>query len=148
MRPSRRPRPSRSAARSSRRARTRSRSRRRAEVARQTFWVEFVGHYSVGPPRFSNQSATIHIFSDGKSVTSNQFKKGRAQVLLFPPADPTAKPTTEDPVAGQVTGLVSVFSSNVLQSGSVLFAEATNLPGVASNDPAASTTACRRTWRS
>jgi hypothetical protein len=108
-----------------------------AEIARQTFWVEFVGHYSVGPPRFSNQAATIHIFSNGKSVTSNQFQKGRAQVLIFPPADPTAKPTTEDPVAGQVAGLVSVFASNILQSGSVLFAETTNLPGVASNDPAA-----------
>jgi hypothetical protein len=108
-----------------------------AEVARQTFWIEFVGRYSVGPPRFSNQAATIHIFSNGKSVASNQFQKGRAQVLLFPPADPTAKPTTEDPVAGQVNGLVSVFTSNVLQSGSVLFAEATNLPGVASNDPTA-----------
>jgi hypothetical protein len=109
----------------------------KAEVARQTFWIEFVGRYSVGPPRFSNQSATIHIFSNGKSVASNQFKKGRAQVLLFPPADPTAKPTIEDPVAGQVNGLVSVFSSNILQSGSVLFAEAANVPGDASNDPAA-----------
>ena len=108
-----------------------------AEVKRETFWIEFVGRYSAGPPRFSNQSATIHIYSNGKSVSSNQFLKGRAQVLLFPPADPTAKPTTEDPVAGQVNGVVSVFTSNVLQSGSVLFAEATNLPGVASNDPAA-----------
>jgi hypothetical protein len=108
-----------------------------AEISRQTFWVEFKGTYYVGPPRFSNQSSTIHIYSDGKSVASNQFSKGRAQVLILPPADPTAKPTTEDPMAGQVGGLVSVFTSNVLQSGSVLFAETTNLPGVASNDPAA-----------
>jgi hypothetical protein len=108
-----------------------------AEVRRQTFWAEFVGKYSVGPPRFANQAATIHIYSQGKSVTSNQFRNGRAQVLLFPPADPTATPTTLDPVAGQVAGLVSVFTTNILQSGSVLFAEATNLPGVASNDPAA-----------
>ena len=57
--------------------------------------------------------------------------------MIFPPADPTAQPTTLDPVAGQVAGLVSVFTSNILQSGSVLFAETTNLPGVASNDPAA-----------
>src|SRR5262249_40678901 len=34
-------------------------------------------------------------------------------------------------------GLVSVFTTNILQSGSSLFAEATNLPGVASNAPAA-----------
>jgi hypothetical protein len=108
-----------------------------AEVRRQTFWVEFVGRYWVGPPRFANQSATIHIYSNGRSVTSNQFLQGRAQVLLFPPADPTATPTTNDPVAGRVAGLVSLFTSNVLQSGSVLFAEATNVPGVASNDPAA-----------
>src|SRR5262249_35917600 len=68
---------------------------------------------------------------------SNQFSKGRAQILILPPADPTVQPTTLDPMAGQVAGLVSLFSSNILQSGSVLFAEAMNLPGVASNDPAA-----------
>jgi hypothetical protein len=109
----------------------------KAEIHRETFWAEFVGHYSVGPPRFSNQSATIHIFSNGRSVTSNQFLNGRGQVLLFPPADPTATPTTEDPVAGQTVGLISLFAANILQSGSVLFAEASNVPDVASNDPAA-----------
>jgi hypothetical protein len=108
-----------------------------AEIRRQTFWAEFVGRYSVGAPRFSNQSATIHIFSNGRDVTSNQFLVGRGQVLLFPPADPNAKPTTLDPVAGQVTGLISLFAANILQSGSVLFAEARNVPGVASNDPSA-----------
>jgi hypothetical protein len=107
------------------------------EIHRETFWAEFVGHYSVGPPRFSNQSATIHIFSNGRNVSSNQSLSGRAQVLLFPPADPAAKPTTEDPVAGQVVGLISFFAANALQSGTVLLAEATNLPGVASNDPGA-----------
>ncbi len=91
----------------------------------------------MGAPRFSNQSATIHIYSDGRSVTSNQFLNGRGQLLIFPPADPTATPTTLDPVAGQVTGLMSVFAANILQSGSVLFAEMTNVPGVASNDPSA-----------
>jgi hypothetical protein len=108
-----------------------------AEIRRETFWAQFVGHYSVGPPRFSNQSATIHIYSDGRSVTSNQFLTGRGQVLLFPPADPTATPTTEDPVAGQTVGLISLFAANILQSGSVLFAQASNVPGVASNDPTA-----------
>ena len=104
---------------------------------RQTFWIEFQGTYTVGAPRFSNQSATIHIYSDGRSVRSNQFLNGRGQLLIFPPSDPTAKPTTLDPVAGQVTGLMSVFAANVLQSGSVLFAEVTNAPGVASNAPSA-----------
>jgi hypothetical protein len=70
-------------------------------------------------------------------VTSNQFLNGRAQIVLFPPADPTATPTTNDPLAGQVAGLMSLFAANVLQSGTVLFAETTNLPGVASNDPIA-----------
>ena len=57
------------------------------------------------------------------------------QLLLLPPADPTASPTTNDPMAGQVAGLLSFFPANVLQSGSSLFAEITNLPGVASSDP-------------
>jgi len=107
------------------------------EVDRETFWLEFAGHYSVGAPRFSNQAATIHIFSNGRSVTSNQFLNGRAQILLFPPAEPTAQPTTNDPVAGQVTGLFTTFPANVLQTSSSLFAEVTSLPGVASNDPGA-----------
>lgn len=106
-----------------------------SEVRRQTFWLEFVGHYWVGAPRFANQSATIHIYSDGRNVTSNQSLLGRAQLLVFPPADPTATPTTLDPVAGQVTGLFSYFAANVLQSGTVLFADTTNPPGVLSNDP-------------
>ncbi len=107
------------------------------EVKRETFWVEFTGHYTIGPPRFSDQSATIHIYSNGRSAASSQFLSGRAQILLFPPADPTATPTSLDPVAGRVAGLMSVFSANILQSGTVLFAETTNAPGVASNDPTA-----------
>jgi hypothetical protein len=108
-----------------------------AEVRRQTFRVKFVGTYYVGAPRFSNQSETIHIYSNGKIATSNWFLHGRAQIILFPPADPAAQPTTDDPVAGKVTGLAAMYASNVLQSGSVLFAEVTNVPGVASNDPTA-----------
>src|SRR5262249_23751868 len=92
------------------------------------------GRYSVGPPRFSNQAATIHIFSNGKNTFSNQFLLGRGQIMLFPPADPTAKPTTNDPVAGQVTGLVFLMDASILQSGNLIIAEASNLPGVASND--------------
>jgi hypothetical protein len=108
-----------------------------SEVHRETFWLEFQGTYAVGAPRFSNQASTIHIYSDGRSVTSNASLNGRAELILFPPADPTATPTTLDPIAGQVTGLMSSFSANILQSGSVLFAEVTNVPGVASNDPIA-----------
>jgi hypothetical protein len=107
------------------------------EINRETFWMEFVGRYSVGAPRFSNQASTIHIFSNGRSVASNQFLNGRAQVLLFPPADPTATPTQDDPIAGQVTGMLTGVAANVLQSGSILFAQVTNAPGLASNDPSA-----------
>ncbi len=106
-----------------------------AEIARETFWMEFVGHYHVGAPRFSNQSATIHIDSNGRDVTSNQSLNARAQVLILPPADPTASPTTNDPMAGQVAGLLSFFPANALQSGSQLFAEIANRPGIPSSDP-------------
>jgi hypothetical protein len=108
-----------------------------AEIRRQTFWIQFAGTYYVGAPRFSDQTSTIHIYSNGRNVQSNQFLSGRGQILLFPPADPTATPTTNDPIAGKVTGLVTMFPSNVLQSSSVLFLNTTNLPGVASNDPTA-----------
>ncbi len=97
--------------------------------------MEFVGHYYVGAPRFSNQSATIHIYSNGRDVTSNQSLNARAQLLLLPPADPTASPTTNDPMAGKVAGLLSFFPANALQSGSSLFAEITNRPGIPSGDP-------------
>jgi hypothetical protein len=108
-----------------------------AEVKRQTFVAQFVGRYFVGPPRFSNQAETIHIFSNGKIATSNQFLRARAQVLLFPPADPNATPSTNDPVAGRVAGLTTFYPSNTLSTGNVLFLDATNVPGVASNDPRA-----------
>lgn len=105
------------------------------ELARQTFWMQFVGHYYVGAPRFSNQSATIHIYSNGRNVQSNQSSHSRAQLLLLPPADPSASPTPNDPMAGQVAGLLSMFPANALQSGSSFFADAHNLPDVPSNDP-------------
>jgi hypothetical protein len=106
-----------------------------AEIGRQTFWMQFVGHYYVGAPRFSNQSSTIHIYSNGRDVTSNQSLNARGEVLLLPPANPSASPTTNDPMAGQVAGLLSMFPANALQSGSSFFADVTNLPGIASNNP-------------
>lgn len=107
-----------------------------AELRRETFWMEFVGHYSVGAPRFSDQSSTIHIYSNGRDVTSNQSLNARAQIVLLPPADPNATPTTNDPMAGQVAGLLSMFPANALQSGSSFFADVTNIPGVPSSNPA------------
>jgi hypothetical protein len=108
-----------------------------AEIKRETFVGRFSGRYYIGPPRFSNQAETIHVYSDGKNATSNQFLRARAQLLLFPPADPNAKPTTNDPVAGQVVGLTTFYPTNTLSTGNVLFLDATNVPGVASNDPKA-----------
>jgi hypothetical protein len=124
----------------------------KAEVSRETFWVTFRGSYSVGPPRFSNQSATIHIYSDGNASFSNQFLKGRVQMIMFPPADPTAQPTALDPVAGQNAGLATVFPSSFLFTSDNLFLDLTSdanyasthsggpsypeLPAILGNDPA------------
>jgi hypothetical protein len=108
-----------------------------SEIRRQVFITKFVGRYTVGPPRFSNQASTINIFSSGKNVSSNQFDKGRAQIVIFPPADPHAQPNRNDPMAGQIAGLMMVVPSNTLQSSSVLFLNLTNQQGVASNDPSA-----------
>jgi hypothetical protein len=109
----------------------------RSEIRRESFVQTFAGRYFVGPPRFSNQSSTIHIYSNGKDATSNQYLHARSQIILFTPADPTAQPTTNDPVAGQVIGLVSAFPANYLNSSSYLIMDVTNVPGVASNDPKA-----------
>jgi hypothetical protein len=108
-----------------------------AEVKRESAIVKFIGRYYVGPPRFSNQASTIHIYSKGNSTASNQFLKGRTQIVLFPPADPTAQPTTNDPVAGQTVGLMSVFPNNALQTSAAFFLDVSNVPGIASNDPQA-----------
>ncbi len=107
------------------------------ELRRQTFWATYTGRYSVGAPRFSNQSATIHIYSDGRSVASNWFLQGRAQLLLFPPADPSATPTTLDPVAGQIAGISSIIPGNYLQTSDQILFDVNNLPGVPSNAPQA-----------
>jgi hypothetical protein len=105
------------------------------ELRRESFVQRFTGRYVIGPPRFSNQAATIHIYSNGNNVSSNQYLHARGQIILFTPADPAAKPTTNDPVAGMVTGLVSTFPQSFLQSSSYHVFDVTNVPGVASNDP-------------
>jgi hypothetical protein len=107
------------------------------ELRRESLVVRFTGRYVIGPPRFSNQAATIHIYSNGNNVSSNQYLHARGQIILFTPADPAAKPTTNDPVAGMVTGLVSTFPQSFLQSSSYQVLDVTNVPGVASNDPSA-----------
>jgi hypothetical protein len=108
-----------------------------SELRRESLVERFTGRYVIGPPRFSNQAATIHIYSNGANATSNQFLHARSQIILFTPADSTAKPTANDPVAGMVTGLASTFPQSFLQSSSYQIFDVTNVPGVASNDPKA-----------
>ncbi len=91
-----------------------------AEVAREYFVAKFEGSYTVGPGRFQGQALTVHAFSRVQGG-SNQFLKGKAQILLSTPADPST---------GRVTGLVSLFTQNYLQSGNLLIIDVggTNQP--------------------
>ena len=75
----------------------------------------WVGQYTIGPPRFSDRASTIHIY--GVDGGSNQFLKGKFQMALFPPADPSATPTPGNPYANQMTGVAGLFTQNYLQSG-------------------------------
>ena len=109
-----------------------------SEIQRQQFVAKFTGKYFVGAPRFSNQASTIHIFSNGLTTTSNQYLKGRTHIILFPPAQPRATPTVNDPVAGQTEGLAVLFTSNYLQSSDALFLDVRTPFGVAANDPSIS----------
>jgi hypothetical protein len=88
-----------------------------AEVKRETFISRWVGTYVIGPPRFSERASTIHFFS--KDGGSNQFLRGKMQMVLDPPADPNATPNPGDPFANQVTGIASLFPQNFLQSGGI-----------------------------
>jgi hypothetical protein len=88
------------------------------EIQRQIFTGRWIGRYTIGPPRFSDRASTIHAWS--KSGGSDQFLKGKLDLVLFPPADPGATPTPGNPFANQVTGTAGLFSQNLLQSGGVL----------------------------
>ncbi|GAC1474577.1 MAG: hypothetical protein NVSMB9_25220 [Isosphaeraceae bacterium] len=106
-----------------------------SELRREEFFSRFVGKYFIGAPRFSNQASTIHIYSNGNDAGTNQYLHGRAQLLIFPPADPNAMPDpATDPIAGQYAGLVSLFPSNFLNTSSTLFFDITNPPDF--SDPA------------
>jgi hypothetical protein len=98
------------------------------EINRQTFTGRWVGEYTVGPPRFLDRAGTIHVWS--KTGGSNQFLKGKLDMVLFPPANPGAMPTPGNPYANQLTGVVGLFNQNLLQSGGVLVLDinGTNTP--------------------
>ena len=106
------------------------------EIRRETFYSQWIGTYTIGPPRSTDRASTIGIFSNGNNAGSNQFLKGRSQILLLPPADPSATPNLEsDPIAGMVVGLEAYFPTNYLQTSGDLMFDITNLPGVPSTDP-------------
>jgi len=104
-----------------------------AEVRREAFVVKFVADYTVGPPRFSDRATTIHGVTNGDVVVSNQFQKGRAQFVLFPPADPNARPDYGNPYANQVTGQTAIFEQNFLQTGNLLILDLNGPAGTEAN---------------
>jgi hypothetical protein len=112
-----------------------------AEIHRQTFTARWTGRYTIGPPRFQDRASTIHIY--GVSGGSNEFLKGKFQIALFPPADPTATPTPGNPYANQITGGAALFGQNYLQSGSMAFLDLNGTPAPGS-DPHALPT--QLTW--
>jgi hypothetical protein len=96
------------------------------EIQRETFTGRWVGRYTVGAPRFSDRASTIHAY--GTDGGSNQFLKGKLDLVLFPPADPGATPTPGNPYANQVTGIVGLINQNLLQSGGVLVLDLNGTP--------------------
>jgi hypothetical protein len=102
-----------------------------AEVKRQTFTARFIARYTVGPPTFSDRSATIHVWS--KDGGSDAFLRGKLNMVLFSPANPAATPTPGDPYANQVTGFVDLIPLNFLQSSAQLGLDLNTVPGPESN---------------
>jgi hypothetical protein len=113
----------------------------RREIRRQTFTARWVGQYTIGPPRFSDRASTIHLY--GVSGGSNEFLKGKFQMSLFPPADPSATPTPGNPYANQITGIADLFGQNYLQSGSMAVLDINGTPAPGSNPQALPT---QLTW--
>jgi hypothetical protein len=104
------------------------------EIQRQIFTGRWVGQYTIGPPRFSDRASTIHVWS--RTGGSDQFLKGKLNLVLFTPADPAAAPTPGNPYANQVTGTVGLFNQNLLQSSGVLVLDLSGAPGPGANPSA------------
>src|SRR4029077_3658523 len=101
------------------------------EIQRETFTARWIGQYTIGPSRFSDRASTIHAWS--RTGSSDQFLKGKLDLVLFPPADPGATPTPGNPYANQVTGTVGLFNQNLLQTGGVLVLDLNGTPSPGSN---------------
>lgn len=81
-----------------------------AEIQRESFDFKGIGHYTIGPGRFSQQALTIHGY--GKPGTSNQSQKLRFQFAITEPS-PTA--------ANQaVYGNIGFVAGNFLQNAAEL----------------------------
>jgi hypothetical protein len=104
------------------------------EVKRETFIARWIGTYTVGPPRYSDRASTIHVYA--VSGGSNQFLKGKFQMVLFPPADPNATPNPGNPYANQVTGEAGLINQNFLQTGGIAVIDLNGTPAPGS-DPQA-----------
>ena len=85
----------------------------------------------MGEPLFSDRASTIHAYA--VSGGSNQFLKGKLNLVLYTPADPSATPTPGDPYANEVTGVAGLFPENILQSGSTLVLDLNGKPGPGAN---------------
>lgn len=77
-------------------------------LRRQQFAAKFVGSYVIGPPRFTNQAATISLDGSGGS---NQSLHANLQMVYFTPADPAT---------GAITGVAAMFPKNVATTGTTL----------------------------
>lgn len=97
-----------------------------ASLQRQLFTGRWIGRYTVGPPRFNDRASTIHLWA--VSGGSNQFHKGKFNMVLFPPADPNAVPNPGDPFVNQTTGLATMFNQNFLQTGGMLIVDVNGRP--------------------
>lgn len=97
-----------------------------ASLQRQLFTGRWVGQYTIGPPRFNDRASTIHLWA--VSGGSNQFHKGKFNMVLFPPADPNAVPNPGDPFVNQTTGLATMFTQNNLQTGGMLIVDINGQP--------------------
>ena len=113
--------PSRSATRCSRRERIAVPQPTGDGSSREIFVQRSPAGTSIGPPRFSNQAATIHIYSNGSTRVVEPVPPREVPDHSLHPCRPTAKPTTNDPVAGLVTGLVTAFPQNFLNSRATLW---------------------------
>lgn len=81
-----------------------------AEIQRESFDFRGIGHYTIGPGRFSQQALTIHGF--GKRGTSNQSRRFHFQFAITEPSSTAASQA--------VYGNVAFIAGNYLQNSAEL----------------------------